>query len=129
VTTTIDITALSMIAWPAPMPSSPAPAARPDRASGLDRSARPSKVADRADDAEVSIDQNGIQPSQKSLTQNFGHSLTHSAVFLQTTVVGCEAIGMPLTSRSAVQAGDILRRPAALVSAYSVRANQDQCDM
>jgi hypothetical protein len=74
VTTTIDITALSMIAWPAPMPSSPAPAARPDRASGLDRSARPSKVADRADDAEVSIDQNGIQPSQKSLTQNFGHS-------------------------------------------------------
>jgi len=66
-----DITALSMVAWPAPSPSSPAPAARRCAALGLDRSARPSKLVDRAADAAVSMDRNENPPSQKSLTQNF----------------------------------------------------------
>ena len=66
-----DIAGTSMIAWPAPSPSSPAPAARRYAASGLDRSVRPSKLADRAADASFSMYRNGNQPSQKSLTQNF----------------------------------------------------------
>jgi hypothetical protein len=43
----------------------------PYRASGLDRSVRPSKVADRAVDGSVSMYQNGNSPSQNSHTQNF----------------------------------------------------------
>src|SRR6266540_5843555 len=38
----------TMIAWLAPSPSSPAPSARRYAALGLDRSLRPSKLADRA---------------------------------------------------------------------------------
>jgi hypothetical protein len=66
-----DIVARPMIAWSAPSPSSPAPAARRCAALGLDRSARPSKLADHAADAAVSMDRNENPPSQKSLTQNF----------------------------------------------------------
>jgi hypothetical protein len=43
----------------------------PYRASGLDRSVRPSKVANRPADAKFSMDRNQIHPSQKSRTQNF----------------------------------------------------------
>ena len=50
---TIDITAPTMIAWPEPSPSSPAPAARRCAASGLDRSARPSNVVGHAVDATI----------------------------------------------------------------------------
>ena len=50
-TRTINITATAMIAWLVPSPSSPAPAAHRNAASRLDRSLRPSKVADRAADA------------------------------------------------------------------------------
>jgi hypothetical protein len=60
-----------MIAWSAPSPSSPAPAARRCAALGLDRSARPGKLTNRATDAAVSMDQNENPPSQKSLTQKF----------------------------------------------------------
>jgi len=70
-TAAIDIAARKMIAWAARSPSSPAPAARRCAASGLDRSVRPSKVVDRADDASVSMCQNGNSPSQKPHTQNF----------------------------------------------------------
>src|SRR5205809_8080464 len=42
--------ATPMIAWPAPSPSSPAPSARRYAALGLDRSVRPSKLADRVAD-------------------------------------------------------------------------------
>ena len=52
---TNDITAMSMIAWSAPSPSSPASSTRRYAALGLDRSVRPSKVADRAADAQFSI--------------------------------------------------------------------------
>jgi hypothetical protein len=45
------IAARSIVAWRAPSPSSPAPAARRFAASGLDRSVRPSKHAARAADA------------------------------------------------------------------------------
>src|SRR5215211_8953145 len=45
------IAARSIVAWRAPSPSSPAPAARRSAASGLDRSVRPSKPAARAADA------------------------------------------------------------------------------
>jgi hypothetical protein len=45
----LSIAATRMIAWSAPSPSSPAPLARRYAALGLDRSARPSKLADRAD--------------------------------------------------------------------------------
>ena len=69
-----DITATSMIAWSAPSPSSPRWRAR-CAALGLDRSARPSKVwLTVAVDASVSMSANAIPHSQKSLTQNFGHS-------------------------------------------------------
>jgi hypothetical protein len=68
---TTDITAPSMIAWSAPSPSSPAPSARRYTALGLDCSARPSKVADRAADASFSMYESENLPSQKSLTQNF----------------------------------------------------------
>jgi hypothetical protein len=71
---TMDIAVLSMIAWSAPSPSSPAPAARRCAALGLDRSARPSKLADRAADASLSMFENETQPSQKPDTQNFRHS-------------------------------------------------------
>src|SRR6516162_11299931 len=74
-TTTTDITATAIIAWSAPSPSSPAPAARRCAALELDRSARPSKLADRAADESLSMFENENQPSQKSLTQNFRHSL------------------------------------------------------
>lgn len=40
-----------MIAWSAPSPSSPAPAARRYAALGLDRSVRPSKVGCHANDS------------------------------------------------------------------------------
>jgi hypothetical protein len=70
-TSTTDITGSSMIAWPAPSPSSPAPAAPRYAASGLDRLMRPSKLADRSANASVLMDGNEIQRSQKSLTQNF----------------------------------------------------------
>src|SRR6478672_9401487 len=52
---TNDITAMSMIAWSAPSPSSPASSTRRYAPLGLDRSVRPSKVADRAADAQFSI--------------------------------------------------------------------------
>ena len=52
--TATNITAMPMIAWSAP--------------------SRSSKLADHADDASFSMDQNANSPSQKSLTQNFGHS-------------------------------------------------------
>jgi hypothetical protein len=39
-------------------------------ALGLDRSVRPSKIADRADDESFSMYANLNPPSQKSLTQN-----------------------------------------------------------
>src|SRR5262245_45843849 len=42
----------------------------PYRASGLDRSVRPSKVDNRADDANLSWTETKIHPSQKSRTQN-----------------------------------------------------------
>jgi hypothetical protein len=45
------IAARSIVAWRAPSPSSPAPAARRFAASGLDRSVRPSKPTARAADA------------------------------------------------------------------------------
>jgi len=75
---TIDITAPTMIAWSEPSPSSPAPAARRCAASGLDRSVRPSKVVGHAVDATSQYLKYQLQPSQKSLTQNFGHSLIFS---------------------------------------------------
>jgi len=90
-TTTTDITATAIIAWSAPSPSSPAPAARRCAALELDRSARPSKLADRAADESLSMFENENQPSQKSLTQNFRHSLGRE---------------LPLQP-----AGDLLRRP------------------
>ena len=74
-TTTTDITATAIIAWSAPSSSSPAPAARRCAALELDRSARPSKLADHAADESLSMFENENQPSQKSLTQNFRHSL------------------------------------------------------
>jgi hypothetical protein len=52
---TIGITAMSMIAWSAHSPSSPASSTRRGAALGLDRSVRPSKVVDRAVDAQFSI--------------------------------------------------------------------------
>src|ERR1700747_830757 len=48
-----DITAPTMIAWPEPSPSSPAPAARRCAASGLDRSVRPGRVVGHAVDANL----------------------------------------------------------------------------
>jgi hypothetical protein len=63
------IAAAPIVAWPAPSPSSPAPAARRCAASGLDRSVRPSKLVVRAAAAGTSMYSN--PPSQKSLTQNF----------------------------------------------------------
>jgi hypothetical protein len=66
-----DIRATPMIAWSTPSPSSPAPAAPRRAASGLDRSVRPSKMAVRAADVSISMDENENQPSQKSHTQNF----------------------------------------------------------
>jgi hypothetical protein len=52
---TADITAAVMIAWSAPSPSSPAPAARRYAALGLDRSVRPSKVGCHANDGSLSM--------------------------------------------------------------------------
>jgi hypothetical protein len=65
-----DITAPFMIAWHAPSPSSPASSTRRCAALGLDRSVRPSKVADHAVDALLLMFKNANPPSQKSLTQN-----------------------------------------------------------
>jgi hypothetical protein len=79
-TTTTDITTTAIIAWSAPSPSSPAPAARRCAALELDRSPRPSKLADRAADESLSMFENENQPSQKSLTQNFRHSLKASGL-------------------------------------------------
>jgi len=62
------ITTVPMIARSAPSPSSPAPSARRYAALGLDRSARPSKGAVRAN-ASLFMHANTNQPSQKSLTQ------------------------------------------------------------
>lgn len=67
---TTDIATSAMIAWLAPSPSNPAPAARRNAALGLDRSLRPSKVVNRASDAFRSMYANQNPPSQKSLTQN-----------------------------------------------------------
>jgi len=53
--TITDIATMPMIAWSAPSPSSPAPSARRYAALGLDRSMRPSKVADRVADASLSM--------------------------------------------------------------------------
>src|SRR5437667_9053943 len=50
---TSDTRATPMIAWPAPSPSSPEPSARRYAALGLDRSVRPSKLADRVADGRV----------------------------------------------------------------------------
>jgi len=75
--TTTDIAAMMMIAWSAPSPSSAAPTARRYAASGLDRSVRPSKLVRHAADASLSTSKTANPPSQKSLTQNFGHSLTY----------------------------------------------------
>jgi hypothetical protein len=68
-----DIMARAMIAWAAASPSSPAPSARRYAALGLDRSPQPSKLADHASDASISMDTttNLNPPSQKSHTQNF----------------------------------------------------------
>src|SRR6516164_11819910 len=52
---TDGIMATSTIAWSAPSPSSPASSTRRCAALGLDRSLRPSKVADRAVDAQFSM--------------------------------------------------------------------------
>src|SRR5579872_5846828 len=71
---TPDITAPTMIAWTEPSPSSPAPAARRCAASGLDRSVRPSRIVGHAFDAVTQCRNYQLPPSQKSLTQNFGHS-------------------------------------------------------
>ena len=68
-TSTTDIAGSSMIAWPPPSPSSPAPAAHRYAASGLDRSMRPSNLADRSADASVSMYKNGNQPSQKPISR------------------------------------------------------------
>jgi hypothetical protein len=52
----------------------PAPTARRYAASGRDRSVRPSKLVHHAADASLSTSKTANPPSQKSLTQNFGHS-------------------------------------------------------
>jgi hypothetical protein len=67
------IMARPIIAWAAASPSSPAPSARRYAALGLDRSLRPSKLADHAYDASFSMEMttNLNPPSQKSHTQNF----------------------------------------------------------
>jgi hypothetical protein len=69
--TEADIAATSTIAWHAPSPSSPAPAARRCAALELDRPVRPGKLADHAADGSISMNENENPPSQKSLTQNF----------------------------------------------------------
>ena len=61
------ITATAMIARPA---SSPAPMARRSAASGLDRSARPSKLVGHATNILFSMLGNQIHLSQRSLTQS-----------------------------------------------------------
>ena len=67
-----DIMARSIMAWRAASPSSPAPAARRYAALGLDRLLQPSKLADHASDASISMDTTNLNPpSQKSRTQNF----------------------------------------------------------
>jgi len=50
-TTNADIAAPRIVAWRAPSPSSPAPAARRCAASGLERLVRPSKLVGHAVDA------------------------------------------------------------------------------
>jgi len=67
------IMARPIMAWPAALPSSPAPSARRYAALGLDRSLQPSKLADHAFDAPVPThdDENVNPPSQKPLTQKF----------------------------------------------------------
>jgi len=66
------IIARPIIAWSAALPSSPAPSARRYAALGLDRSLQPSKLADHAFDASISMDTTNLNPpSQRSLTQNF----------------------------------------------------------
>jgi hypothetical protein len=66
-----SIMARPIIAWPAALPSSPAPSARRYAALGLDRSLQPSKLADHASDAaELPMDTTNLNPpSRKSLTQ------------------------------------------------------------
>jgi hypothetical protein len=59
-----------IIAWPAALPSSPAPSARRYAALGLDRSLQPSKLAHHAPIASFSTDTTNLNPpSRKSLTQ------------------------------------------------------------
>ncbi len=72
------------VALPASSPSSPAPAARRYAALGLDRSARPSKLADRAADATCSMCGN----ENSTCTENLLHktSDTPSAHFIDTDV-------------------------------------------
>jgi hypothetical protein len=68
--TVTDIMARPIIAWPAASPSSPAPSARRYAALGLDRLLQPSKLADHASDAELSMETTNLNPpSRKSLTQ------------------------------------------------------------
>ena len=62
-----DITAVPIIAWPAPSPSSPEPRSGAPRGAGLDGSARPSTVAGHAVDASVSMYQNGNLPLHRNL--------------------------------------------------------------
>jgi len=64
------IMARPIIAWPAASTSSPAPSACCYAALGLDRSLQPSKLADHASDAALSMDTMNLNPpSRKSLTQ------------------------------------------------------------
>jgi hypothetical protein len=66
------IVARPIMAWSAASPSSPAPSARRYAALGLDRLLQPSKLADHASDASISMDKIDLNPpSQKSRTQNF----------------------------------------------------------
>src|SRR6516225_9145525 len=69
------IAAAAIVAWRAPSPSSPAPrGARRGAASGLDCSVRPSTVAAMPLTPHSRCNQNRNSPSQKLLTQKFGHS-------------------------------------------------------
>ena len=79
-TTTTDITAIPMIARSALSPSSPAPSARRYAASRLDRSVRPSKLADHADDVAFSMYQTQIHLHRNLLHKTSdipGHGLLH----------------------------------------------------
>ena len=68
--TATGIIASPIMAWSAASPSSPAPSARRYAALGLDRWLQPSKLADHAFDASISMDTTNLNPpSRKPLTQ------------------------------------------------------------